>query len=112
MAVFLKHTTKTYPYQKHYFYEGETESVNGVIEIPMDRPHWAQRVFRLGFRIDPETGRELTYGEITDLFSAKSTPTPPEVVPVVDTPVVDESAKSEGANVKKPATKRTTKPAA
>jgi hypothetical protein len=102
MAVRLKHLTKHHALQKHYFYEGHAVAVNGVIEIPANRPAWAQRIYKLGYMLDPETDRRLSLGEVLGLFSAKSTPTPVEETPAVTpeatpeaTPVLDENAKSE-----------------
>lgn len=59
------------PNQKFYFYEGEVDVNYGVIELPSDglHDHWAQRAWMVGFRLDPETGDELSLDEVFKLSS-------------------------------------------
>lgn len=98
MAVFLKHTTKRHPLQKYFFYEGHAIATNGVIEIPDNRVHWAQRAYKWGYMLDPDTDRRLSWAEVLSLFSAKSTPTPTEETPVV-TPATDPEGQTTGTEV-------------
>lgn len=63
------------PDQKFYFYEGEADVHFGVIELPVDPiyEHWAMRAWMKGFRLDPETGVELTRDEVVALARGEST---------------------------------------
>ena len=59
------------PDQKFYFYEGECDVHFGVIELPRDPAftHWAQRAWMKGFRLDPETGENVSRDELDILLS-------------------------------------------
>ena len=37
-----------------YFYDGETEVRNGIIEIDSSRPEWVMRAWIMGFGLDPD----------------------------------------------------------
>lgn len=55
----LKHTLYTLPEYVEYFYDGQAVVKNGVIELPADNPTWLQRAWIVGYRLDPETGKEI-----------------------------------------------------
>lgn len=38
-----------------YFYDGETETKDGIIELPLDHPEWIQRAWVMGYRLNPDT---------------------------------------------------------
>ena len=68
------------PDQKFYFYEGECDVHYGVIELPLDPnfEHWAVRAWMKGFRLDPETGREVTRDDIAALYAGLELPSQEE----------------------------------
>lgn len=73
--LFLKHIyPNELPDQKFYFYEGEVDVHFGVIELPRDPAfeHWAMRAWMKGFRLDPETGKEVSRDELVASLSTKS----------------------------------------
>ena len=47
-----------------YFYEGEAQVKEGVVELPLDRPEWIKRAWILGYQYDPESGKTLTLEEL------------------------------------------------
>ena len=63
------------PNQKFYFYEGQCDVHYGVIELPVNagREHWANRAWLMGFRLDPETGRQFTRDEMLAAMRGEST---------------------------------------
>jgi len=60
--------------QKFYFYEGECDVHYGIIELPRDPAytHWAQRAWMKGFRLDPETGENVTRDQLDVLLSGSA----------------------------------------
>lgn len=62
------------PDQKFYFYEGEADVHYGIIELPRDPAftHWAQRAWMKGFRLDPETGENVTRDQLDVLLSGSA----------------------------------------
>lgn len=73
--LYLKHIyPNELPQQKFYFYEGEVDVRFGVIELPRDPAfqHWAQRAWMRGYRLDPETGREISRDELIASLSTES----------------------------------------
>ena len=62
------------PDQKFYFYEGECDVHYGVIELPRDPAytHWAQRAWMKGYRLDPETGENVSRDELDVLLSGSA----------------------------------------
>lgn len=70
-VILIKHSlASNMPFRRMYFYDGETIVRFGVIELPVDKEHWMQRAFMLGFRYDPETGRLLELDEIKKMARA------------------------------------------
>ena len=69
----LKHQFRTeMPLRVQYFYDGRAQVTQGVIELPADKPAWIDRSFQMGFRLDPETGRQLSLMEVRALATAAS----------------------------------------
>ncbi len=60
-----------------YFYDGELESHDGVLDVPNDRPEWVRAAWVKGYRLDPKTQEFLTYD-------------------VVEASLADDSAESAG----------------
>lgn len=74
-TIFLKHIyPNELPDQKFYFYEGECGVHYGVIELPQDPAfeHWAKRAWLKGFRLDPETGVEISMDELLAMLAGES----------------------------------------
>lgn len=44
-----------------FFYDGELESHDGVVDVPNDRPEWVRAAWVKGYRLDPKTEEFLTY---------------------------------------------------
>ena len=47
-----------------FFYDGELESHDGVLEVPDNRPEWVRAAWVKGYRLDPKTEEFLTYDKI------------------------------------------------
>ncbi len=97
-TLYLKHV---YPNeveaQKYYFYEGEVDIHYGVIELPLvpERSHWGMRAWMKGYRLDPETGREITRDELVGLYEGVPLPEPETTE---TQPETAESTESAGEN--------------
>lgn len=44
-----------------FFYDGELESHDGVLDVPNNRPEWVRAAWVKGYRLDPKTEEFLTY---------------------------------------------------
>lgn len=115
----LKHTHIGHqiPTRRQYFYEGEVPVNYGVIELPRSPQfaHWALNAWLKGFRIDPDTGRQVSRDELYAMLENK--PRAVETEPVgetsteyqfeeipesedfLSTPSAEESTESAGDNV-------------
>ena len=54
-----------------YFYDGELTVTKGVVEVPSERPEWAQRLWILGFMQTPEGVQITNIIEHIDVLKAQ-----------------------------------------
>ena len=85
--------------ERFYFYDGEVPIVDGIVEIPLDRPEWVQRAYIMGYRFDPVSEEILTLDEA--LAGARTPATAEAPVATTETPEgdVDGEQSTEGLAV-------------
>jgi hypothetical protein len=80
-----------------YFYDGEVPVVDGVAEIPDDRPEWCLNAYHKGYRLDAETGAEVdpnVWIEALDPQSAKSAGVKSESTDSGRQPILEDGVRS------------------
>lgn len=92
--------------QKFYFYDGEVDIKDGIVEIPADRPEWVQRAYIMGYRFDPATEEVLTLAEaLAGGRTAQATPEKAPAVKKAAQPTARKTAKPKAKATKTVSTK-------